>query len=61
MAKVDETKYFDTEKEAEDYKERFLAAFAGFGNPYEGTARISPPNHDRATWAVYAFRRDSAD
>lgn len=63
MATIRVTEYFETEEEAKAFAEIWAAGWGiGSGwNPYQATVTISPPNHDRATWAVYTSRADSCD
>ena len=58
---INESLTFATEKEAIEYQDRFLSEYAGAWNPYDGSALIIPPNHDKNVWTVRTSRRRSAD
>lgn len=58
---INESVTFKTEKEAIEYRDRFLSDYSGAWNPYEGTASVMPPNDDKNVWTVETSRRRSAD
>lgn len=61
MARINDSRTFASEAEAQRYADDFVATWGSPFNPYEGTARIAPPNADRPTWLVYTSRNASAD
>ena len=61
MARVQETRTFVTEAEANDFAQGYLQQYAGPFNPYEGRAQVLPPNDDRPRWLVTTSRNDSAE
>ena len=60
---IKQTRYFDKESDAIEYRDNFIEQWGGFGNPYEGRAWIFPvitPGVE-TTYEVRTERRRSAD